>query len=502
MRRSARAFLATASAFALLTVPAQAFESHATTTFTTASRDALALGAYVAVSWNDLGMHCMNQGHANFSVLPPFNNLFTQVIRRGDATHLPQLVVSGLTVEYSIPGNTYSVGKTDFWSYAPALFGVTLAPNIGLTGKGLTGTLDPGVNSFSAHGIPVTPWPDTSLAIEHPFQQALVIARDAAGVEVARSTPVIPVSAEIHCVGSGCHASESAILNSHERVSGFDPNARPILCARCHASPALGTTGVPEAGYFSLRIHDAHRFLDQSMSGTALCYRCHPGGQAQCLRGAMSVKHGLQCQNCHGTMGAMANGIEQGRIPWAQEPKCATCHLAAYAENPGTLFRNSIGHGGIMCEGCHSSTHADVPTRVAADNANNIALQGYAGALKNCSVCHGYNPTSGGPHGLAVTAVEQEVTAGASSLRAFPNPVRGSCTIECSGRSAADGRLILYDVQGRIVRMLDPVVASSGVLRATWDRADARGARVRAGVYYARWQQGDSRAATRLVVLE
>jgi len=502
MNGSASVLFVAAAASTLLTRPAQALETRATPTFAVASRDAVALGTHVVVSWNDLGMHCINRSHEVFSVLPPYNNLFAQVIKRGDETHVPQVVVSGVGVEYSVPGNTYSVGKTDFWSYAPALFGVTLPPNVGLTGKGLSGSLDPGVSSFSAHGIPVTPWPDSDFVNEHPFQQALVIARGAGGAELARSAPVIPVSAEIHCVDSGCHASESAILNSHERVSGFDPNVRPILCARCHASPALGTTGDPEAGYFSLRIHDAHRFLDQSMSGTALCYKCHPGGQAQCLRGAMSVKHGLQCQNCHGTMGAMANGIEQGRIPWVQEPKCATCHLSAYAENPGKLFRNSIGHGGIMCEGCHSSTHADVPTRVATDNANNLALQGWEGSLRNCSVCHGYNPVSGGPHGAVVTAVEQEVTSGAKPLRAFPNPVRTSCTIEVPGRSTADGRLILYDMQGRIVRMLDPVVASAGVLRASWDRADARGGRVPAGVYFLRWQQGEQRAATQVVVLE
>jgi hypothetical protein len=501
MKRSAMVRFLIAFVLALFTQPAQAM-TRPNPAFTGATRDALALGTVVVVSWNDLGMHCMNQSHANLSVLPPFNNLFAQVIRRGDEAHLPQIVVAGVNVDYSVPGNTYSVGKTDFWTYAPALFGVTLAPNLGLTGKGLSGSLDPGVRSFSAHGIPVTPWPDDDLVNEHPFQQALVIARDGAGIELARSNPVIPVSAEIHCVSSGCHASESAILNSHERVSGFDPNARPILCASCHASPALGTTGDPEANYFSFRIHDAHRFLDQSMSGTALCYKCHPGGQAQCLRGAMSVRHGLQCQNCHGSMGAMANGIEQGRIPWAQEPKCATCHLAAYAENAGTLFRNSIGHGGIMCEACHSSTHADVPTRVPADNANNLALQGYEGSLRDCSVCHGYEPAGGGPHGLGVAAVEQEVTSGAKPLRAYPNPVRSSCAIEIPGRSTENGRLILYDMQGRIVRMLEPVVTSAGVLRASWDRADAHGVRVPAGVYFIRWQQGEERAAARIAVLE
>lgn len=469
--------------------------------FSSAPPDEILLGSTIMVSWNDLGMHCMNKVHANLSVLPPYNNLFAQVIRRGNAATDPAILTTGITVEYSIPGNTYSVGKTDFWTYAPALFGVTLPPNVGLTGKGLTGSLDRGVSMFSAHGIPVTPWPDADLANEHPYQQALLIARDAGGLEMARSTPVIPVSTELNCMGAGCHTGEDQILRSHPTVSGFDPAARPILCARCHASPALGTTGDPEAFYFSFRMHDTHRFMDETMTGTAECYQCHPGGQAQCLRGAMNTRHGLQCQSCHGTMGAMANGIELGRIPWVQEPRCATCHTSNYAENPGTLYRNSIGHGGVMCEGCHNSTHADLPSRVAEDNANNIALQGFAGTLSNCAVCHGVTPTGAGPHGNKLTSVADEILSGASRLRVTPNPMRGACTFDVPDRGTNEGRLIVFDANGRIVRMITPEVARAGVQKLGWDGMDSRGTRVGAGVYFARWQQGDVRAAARVTVI-
>jgi hypothetical protein len=240
---------------------------------------------YIVLAWNDLGMHCMNQYHQRFSVLPPYNNLYAQVIRRGDANRAPLLAPAGTTVEYSFPGNTYSVGKTDFWTYAPQLFGVTLPPDVGLTGKGLSGVLDPAGGHFVAEGIPLTPFADAQPSVEVPYQQALVIARDGGGGELARSAPVVPVSIEIECVGSGCHASETAILQGHEAVSGFNPGATPILCAGCHADPVLGTTGRPDAGYFSFRMHDQHKFLDEQLSGTAACYKCHPGAVARCLRG-------------------------------------------------------------------------------------------------------------------------------------------------------------------------------------------------------------------------
>ena len=41
-------------------------------------------GRYVVIAWNDLGMHCMDPSFEDFSVLPPYNNLVAQVVRRGE----------------------------------------------------------------------------------------------------------------------------------------------------------------------------------------------------------------------------------------------------------------------------------------------------------------------------------------------------------------------------------------------------------------------------------
>jgi hypothetical protein len=473
-----------------------------TAAHSTAPGSATLTGDYAALSWNDLGMHCMNLSHQHLSVLPPFNNLYAQVIRRGDANTAPVLASTGITVEYSFPGNTTSVTKVDFWSWAPSLFGVNLPPDIGLTGKGLTGTMDREAAHFVARGIPLTPFPDATPSVEHPYQQAIVIVRDAQGVELARSTPVAPVSIEMGCVSAGCHASETAILQGHEAVPGFDPAATPILCARCHADPALGSGGIPEAGYFSFRMHDQHRFLDEQLSGTAECYACHPGDRAQCLRGAMSHRWGLSCQDCHGNMATMANSIENGRVPWVNEPSCRQCHSTRFGEPSGTLFRESAGHGGVMCEGCHNSTHADVPTQVPADNSNNLLLQGRTGVLSDCTVCHRVNPAGAGPHGmLATTGVEEELSAGAGRMSVRPNPTGSACTIEFATNGRADGRLVVYDMQGRLVRLLRPAPTGANRLLATWDGTDQRGVRAEAGVYFVRWLEGGVRASARVVLL-
>jgi hypothetical protein len=361
---------------------------------------------YVLVGCNDLGMHCANQDFSKIAVLPPYNNVTAQLILKAP-NQLPQIVTSGYKIEYSIPNNTYSVGKTNFWTYAQQLFGLAspLPDNIGLTGKGLTGVLDSSGAFFSAHGIPITPFADSDHVNEAPYQLIHLVAKKKSdGSIVATTDVVIPVSNEVGCVQSGCHSSAQAILNAHESVTGFNRNG-PVLCASCHASPALGTVGIPEAGPFSQRIHEKHQEIAGPSNDISTCYKCHPGPKTQCLRDIMGKNptNPLVCQNCHGPMSNVASTIAAGRRPWLDEPKCGDCHGTAHAENTGKLFRQSTGHGGLFCSACHGSPHAIQPTVQPNDNIQNIRLQGYAGTLSKCSVCHVTPPNGTGPHGLVDT---------------------------------------------------------------------------------------------------
>ncbi|MEJ2634921.1 MAG: hypothetical protein P8184_06475, partial [Calditrichia bacterium] len=289
---------------------------------------------YIIIGWNDLGMHCANKDFQTLAVLPPYNNLMAQVIRLGDANSLPQVVTDGLRVTYEVPGNTYSVGKTNFWSYEDKLFGVSLPDNIGLKGAGLSGDMELVTDHFFREGIPLTPFPDNDLTHEHPYQLALLKVYDSQNNLLAETQPVIPVSNEINCVSSGCHTSEQQILDRHGEE--LNSTNTPVLCANCHADPALGTTGGGEAPIFSRAIHSRHANITND------CYKCHPGPNTQCLRGAMYQK-GMKCQDCHGDVANVANSISNGRTPWLEEPSCgaAECHGPDYAEESGKLFRQS-----------------------------------------------------------------------------------------------------------------------------------------------------------------
>lgn len=355
------------------------------------------LGEYVLMGWNDLGMHCYNRDFQDLAVLPPYNTLRAQVIHRGDP---PEIVTTGLTVEYSFPDNTYSVGKSNFWEFDVQLFGVDLPPDIGLTGKGLSGEMDPQGDFFIAEGIPLTEFDDGDLSNPQPYQLAEMVVKDSQGAILASLPVVAPVSTEMHCdychfdggvedIATGRVETNILTLHDQENLDQYPPghegalmDRRPILCAECHASNALGAGGVAGIPSLSNAMHEKHSgIVPDSLDG---CYNCHPGPQTQCLRDVMSQDYGMDCIDCHGGMEV----VKENPDPWLNEPRCDSCHLEPEYAQDQPLFRFSKGHGGVYCEACHDSTHAIAESREPRDALKFIALQGHAGTLQECVVCH------------------------------------------------------------------------------------------------------------------
>ena len=229
-------------------------------------------------------------------------------------------------------------------------------------------------------------------------------------------------------------------------ASATQPAPKPTLCAGCHGSNALGTTSRPNTADLTSAVHSKHAQVTDPSTVTAVpgsgvklddstnrsaCYLCHPGSVTKCLRGAMgnavdaSGNALMGCQNCHGNMTKVG---DPARVGWFEEPTCQACHFngtrttsavdaagnlvvpadTRFATNANTpaagfnLFRFSKGHGGVRCEACHGATHAEYPSSHDNDNVQSIALQGYAGTVRECTVCHATPPVTvnGGPHGM------------------------------------------------------------------------------------------------------
>ncbi|MFZ2339936.1 MAG: multiheme c-type cytochrome [Bacteroidales bacterium] len=301
-------------------------------------------GTYAVFAWNVLGMHCLNPTYDKLVILPPYNNIVVQVVKRGE---LPEVVTSGVTAEYSLRNNTTSYGKRSYggsWDNSAELFNVALARDIGLKENGLSGDMAVSGNYFMAVGVLVVPVNDNGT--RDPYQVALITVRDDADEVVATTEVTVPTADEINC-------------------------------AKCHPCPALRINTGPQMLLFRA-IHGSHA----SKTGIT-CYDCHPGVMTKCSRSVRHTSADGNCISCHGSMANVAGSIASGRVPRANEPACSDCHTDTEGVSTGTtLYRNAHGHGDMLCSACHGSPHAMYPTNRDADNYQSRQYQGFTSKKK------------------------------------------------------------------------------------------------------------------------
>jgi hypothetical protein len=355
---------------------------------------------YVVLAWNDLGMHCLNPSYDTMVILPPYNTIWAQVVKRGPK---PQLVTTGITVEYRLVGNTASASKGlfgQFWQHAQRLFGAAPAIDHGLNlrqpavSNGLSGRMVLDVDHWVVDGVPAVPIGDDG--VWNPFQLAEITVKDAAtGAVLGITQATVPTSDEFSC--NKCHGADpfNDILRKHDTKEGTTLAAqKPILCASCHASPALGMPSrVGGLAYLSEAIHAFHGGLPADQRPA--CYDCHPGPKTQCTRSLAHTAPDGNCTHCHGALSEVGGSIaSNARVPWVGEPACVKCHAGIREVDTGaTLYRNARGHGGMSCPACHGSPHAMIPSRVASDHTQALQYQGAAVPIGDCNACH---PTSRG----------------------------------------------------------------------------------------------------------
>ena len=138
-----------------------------------ATRTALQVGAatnWVLVGWNNLGMHCMDSDYSVFSILPPYNTVNAQLIRR--SMGLRPLMTTDQRAMRHVPCGCRSrrgpptappMGKSNFRQYAGVLYGVTPAPDQGLPVPGPAYAMPGTQQRAPAHGFETDPaiglWP-------------------------------------------------------------------------------------------------------------------------------------------------------------------------------------------------------------------------------------------------------------------------------------------------------------------------------------------------------
>ena len=83
----------------------------------------------------------------------------------------------------------------------------------------------------------------------------------------------------------------------------------------------------------------------------------------------------------------------------------------------------------------------------------------------------------------------------------YPNPFNPSTTIRFNLESGGHALLAVYDVAGRLVRMLIDDVAEAGPHDVTWDGKDNAGRGIASGVYFYRLQAGEFTETRKMVLL-
>jgi hypothetical protein len=268
-------------------------------------------------------------------------------------------------------------------------------------------------------------------------------------------------------------ATTGAITNQSERVAALEGS-----CYQCH--PGKRTQCLRGAMFNAdMLCADCHGNMPQVGNDFS---KCMVPGTAGCPTTGPILA------------GDFYTNPDTPRVPWANEPSCGSCHTGDASSNladlantvvnavdtggntdgirlrrayltgdtkatpivpsnkrfaevvvdpsatgaPGTnpkLYRVSNGHGGVMCEGCHGSTHAIWPNANpnANDNLTASQLQGHTGPIVECSTCHGttdLGSTLDGPHGMHPVGNTRFARGGHENLAQS-----GAC-VACHGATA------------------------------------------------------------------
>ena len=180
---------------------------------------------YVLLAWNNLGMHCISDSDPYWILLPPANDLFAQLVKRGDS---PEIITEGVELTFNVEdGFKYPERHVRFWEFADKLLGANLKPGVGVGGQKVSGTmkLEAEHRAFGATFIPVVPYTDKGEY--NPYPIFTITAKDKeSGKILAITKTVAPTSTEMGC--KNCHGGGWRVAG----VAGFtDATSLDVLVA-------------------------------------------------------------------------------------------------------------------------------------------------------------------------------------------------------------------------------------------------------------------------------
>jgi hypothetical protein len=194
-----------------------------------------------------------------------------------------------------------------------------------------------------------------------------------------------------------------------------------IFCQDCHGD--MAQVGNDFSDNFPVNPYPAGVDLSKRVpwANEPGCQSCHVGdavNQPADTSGFIYADDGIRLLRAWRTGDADARPIKAAASRFAEDLDGASGNTVLYRlSKGGDPIENSLGkkgHGGVFCEACHGSTHAEWPVTprggpfVANDNTTATQLQGHDGKIQECDVCHERDVEGNltmplgldGPHGM------------------------------------------------------------------------------------------------------
>jgi hypothetical protein len=319
--------------------------------------------AYTVIARNDLGMHCACPSFAGFLLLPPFNTIRVQVLKRGGDS--VSVVSSGITVNYSIAEETTAQLQADPYfsqwiTYSPKLFPgfkpIVNGVAMGIAGYGITGTATYNSTSMSwnAVGIPAYPVttgdPTKDIMTDplggpnrDPYLTAnITVKNSSTGAIIGTTSTVVPVAFGGCC---GCHLKLAGangypqtpagsftymgIMHSKNssgiNIALIDPDGDgvggPVRCSWCHWDPAMGEAAAPGWPAGTKTLPGAGTLKKSVYSFSDVLHRFHVK-DALVTSSTYDPNIAKNCYDCHpGNNVNCYRGIHKSKTLW-----CTDCH--------------------------------------------------------------------------------------------------------------------------------------------------------------------------------
>ncbi len=300
----------------------------------------------------------------------------------------------------------------------------------------------------------------------------------------------------VHC--EQCHGQGDSHVNDPQNVD-MVVDSSSELCGQCHTR--LVDNHIAASGGFIKQHEQYDEWLHSPHVAGPGCNTCHdPHSSVKFDPAALGYGTLISCQDCHAEQAAYIahNGI----------PTCTDCHMPKASKSAVTI---SAYQGDLRTHIWSINTAPVGRVDGMFNEAGNLVIEDAQGQAQitldfACYGCHQDEDGQGGDFSMktledlavfasnihgTLSGIEPDVVPPVVTLTsAYPNPFNPATRISYSIPGDEFVSLVIYSVEGRLVKTLANEQQPRGRYEITWNGEDENGRRVASGTYLYRLNAG------------